>query len=374
MSELSNNLLLPLELQFLILEHIYAGTEGITGAFTELHRLTFICVAWAHHAQSLIFSHVVVNRANAERFLALLHGSPHLARHVTSLGVTNASDLDTTEIHDRLPNLSALTINAHIFESFNDAAHQWPAIISLYMKFSVISEPQDVGDFLGRFPALERLEFGGWMYAIDTTVPERTHAFHVRYLAFKSHRNHSPQPMAVCLARSNVTAERLFIQLFAADDRDASGYNELLERLGDSLQDLCVNGFWEEEGLPFVNSVRICPTPCTGLRELILGLDFNVGSPTNINIDLILFLQQLASPVLESICIQLPLSDDLIEKLPWREVDAILIGSRFCALRQLVFEVEGNRKPQLAFERFVNRLEERMDGMGSKGLLRFRRT
>ncbi|KAJ7142353.1 WD40-repeat-containing domain protein [Mycena epipterygia] len=367
---------IPLELQFLILDQMHTPERE---AKVQLRRLASICLAWAMHIQSLLFRHVALGFSDAENFLSLLRGSKHLGKYVTSLALLEGISFNSVEIQALLPNVRTMHVTVHVFQPLTGPRCQWSAVTRLRIKFCVLSTAQDLWDFIGLFPACERLEFLGWMYndgdplaGLSTAVDAP--AKHLEYLALESSRNHSPQPVARCLAmHNNLSVDHLFITLAAQDDWDASASNMLLSRIGSTLQDLELVELPEQADPSCIVGIRL--SPCTTLRSLALNLRFSTASANNMQAGLLSLLQQISSPVLVALSLRMSLTKRLLE-LPWEVIHTLLAGDCFCNLQRVTFKVSDARipdEPRLGFDEFEDMMRGVMVDLRRRGLLRFRR-
>ncbi|KAJ7128366.1 hypothetical protein C8R44DRAFT_873091 [Mycena epipterygia] len=228
-----------------------------------------------------------------------------------------------------------MNITVHVFQPLTGPRCQWSAVTRLRIKFCVLSTAQDLWDFIGLFPACERLEFSGWMYndgdplaGLSTAVDAP--AKYLKYFALESSRNHSPQPVAQCLAMHS----KLSVDLVAI-------------HLG----------------------------PCTALRNLTLNLHFSTASARNMQAGLLSLLQQISSPVLVALSLRMSLTKRLLE-LSWEAMDTLLAGDCFCKLQCVTFEVSDARipdEPRLGFGEFEDVMKGVMVDLRQRGLFHFRR-
>jgi hypothetical protein len=230
---------IPVELQFLILDLPTVGH----GAATELHRLSFICVAWALHIQSLLFRQVTFGSRDSI-LTSFLRESPHLAQHITvaTFVASDAVACNMPAIHDVLSNVRTVQIHRPILQPPPASHAEWRNVTRLCFTFCALSSAQDLWDLLRIFPHCERLEFAGWWRRPDPASAERNNsvhagATHLKHLAFQGSLNQSPQPVAAWLAMDNLAVDRLSITL-SQDESDLSAYNLLLSHVGHALQDL----------------------------------------------------------------------------------------------------------------------------------------
>ncbi|KAJ7450178.1 hypothetical protein FB451DRAFT_1527883 [Mycena latifolia] len=359
-------LTVPLEIQFLILDHLNDGTAEPKIEAQQLRRLAFICSAWAAHIQSLLFRHVAIeSNGERDRFLSLLRGSTHLAQYTTTL--TSLGDVfNTLAIQNLLPNLRTVHLRAYVFGSLPARAAHWSTVTCLCLRFCMLSTTQHMWDLLALFPRCECLVLAGWMYSDlpTTTWGAVTSAKHLKSLAFKSSWNSSPQTAAACLAPGALTVDRLSLVLGTPGDDDASEFNALLSRIGHALKAL------EITELP-VNAepvVGICLTPCTALRSLTVSLYFSTASSHKMVTGLLALLQHAAAPDLETLTVVVALTPGLLD-LPWAELDAVFAGRHFDGLTELVFR--GAASPSSLVAEFEAGIRGAMLGVRERGLLRF---
>ncbi|KAJ6537238.1 hypothetical protein DFH09DRAFT_1178308 [Mycena vulgaris] len=358
---------IPLEIQFLILDHINVSGRS---ARVMLHRLSFICAAWAAHIQSSLFRHVTFDPVTRDRFLALLHESNHLAQYVNSLTPMSCVASDTPDLISQLPNLRTLHVRGHIFGPLPTPAATWPTVTRLRIMFCVLSCAQDLWALLGLFPRCESLEFGGWMYpdsAADIGDVVAAPALHVKHLVLEASPTHSLNNVAAQLAKNALTVDRFSVVLAGLDDDDASAINVLLSRLGASLQELKITE--ASDGLAPV--VGICLAPCTALRRLIVSLRFSALSAPNMRAGLLSLLRHATSPALATLTLKVPRSTGLLD-LPWGELDAVLAGDAFENLHKVVFELERGQR-DLTFDEVADGIADVMVHLRARGLLRFTR-
>ncbi|KAF7354064.1 hypothetical protein MVEN_01093700 [Mycena venus] len=367
---------LPLEIQFLILDRVRLDNGRIDRK--ELRRMAFVCLSWAGHIESLLFRGVDLGdtHALAQRYLSLFHRNNRLGRYTTRLSLQPDIAFDYPDLQTFLPNVCTVIVSGCIMGPLKESSRPWSTVRRLCIRFCLLSTAGDLWRLIGLFPALERLEFSGWLMpetpetliggAID--IP----AIHLKHLVLESFRNNSPHSVALQLALHELTVERVSITLEALD-HDASPLNTLLSKIGPSVQHL------ELTELPadMTPVVGISIRPCTALRGLTLSLRFSTDSPQDMKAGLITLLGQIRSPMLAMLSLRVSLTVPLLE-LPWEEVDRILAGSLYPELRRVVVGVlvsDAPSKTELcsSFDELAMTLNDKMVGLVQRRLLHFER-
>ncbi|KAJ7606381.1 hypothetical protein B0H17DRAFT_1221767 [Mycena rosella] len=102
----------PLELQFLILDHfnvlVTGNTDNTKSKRAKLQGLALICSAWAAHIQSLLFRQISLDsNGQCARFHSVLSANPHLGQYVTGLSTLESVAFTTPGLQELLPNVVA---------------------------------------------------------------------------------------------------------------------------------------------------------------------------------------------------------------------------------------------------------------------------
>ncbi|KAK7044385.1 hypothetical protein R3P38DRAFT_3308330 [Favolaschia claudopus] len=360
---------LPLEIQFLILDHV----RSIHGQIDrrELKRLGLICAAWSEHVRSILFKRVEVNdNSMATRFLSLVQRNGRLGQYTTTLFIQSLDIFNSPVLHTFLPNLRAITICGCLFGRLETSACPWPTVTRLCIKFCVLSSPADLWDVISLFPALDHLKFSGWM------IPSEPHPASIR--AADAHLKHlsvvswskndaSTQAVALQLAAHNLTVDRLSLTLDGNADCDASPFNVLLQKIT-ALQHLDIVELPQDQ----TPVIGICIKSCTALLSLTITLRFSTADPVNMQLGLISLLRSISSPVLTRLTLRVSLLAPVFQ-LPWEEVDTVLCtgsldyySSLECVVIQVADGVDNTR-----FSDFAAFARARMAGVERRRLLRF---
>ncbi|KAJ7184799.1 hypothetical protein C8R46DRAFT_1065204 [Mycena filopes] len=362
---------IPLEVQFLILDQLYAGRPVAAGSALKnkpnLKPLALTCLAWASHIQSLLFRRISLDLKNTTAFLALLRTNSRLGAHPLVVVVPgSASAVVYAQIQHLLPNVHTFRIHSHIFEPLPEACRPWPKVHTLALGYCIVSTARDLWAFLALFPALEHLRCWGWHYALDqddessllTQEQQQQPPLHLKRLTLTSSETHSPQYIGLQLAAREGFRVDAFTVTFAAEDDRERAVNALLVRIGPTLQELRVVDIRAASD----SDTQLDITACTALRHLSLALP-----------DILPLLRQVsaAAALLASVTLSIGASA-AAEDENWEDVDALLGGPAFRRLERVVLRVivakdEGEEKARASFAE----VRGRMGRMGARGLLKF---
>ncbi|KAJ7609196.1 hypothetical protein DFH06DRAFT_189011 [Mycena polygramma] len=312
----------------------------------------------------------------AGRFLSVIRNNVDLGRYTTKLSLQPNVPFFYSDFRDLLPNVHTMIMTAFIFGPLPGSPHPWLSVTRLQLRFGVLSTAEHLGHLIGLFPALERLEFAGWMTPSTpeplTEIVTDVRSLHLKQLVLGAERQHSSHPAALQLALHDITADSFSVTVDAGDC-DATPCNMLLAKLGPTLRNLQVvelpDGF-----SPFV-SINL--SPCCALQSFTFTVRFSSASRENMALGLIPLLRQIASPTLETVSLHVP-STETCSLLQWEEVDEILTGHAFPNLQRVVVRLlpiqiaDGDR--QLSLSASEDAISSKMVELLRRGRLHFERT
>ncbi|KAJ7208370.1 hypothetical protein GGX14DRAFT_567099 [Mycena pura] len=220
-------MVLPLEIQFVIIDEL----EGQTVQLRELCR---VCLAWAEHAQALLFRNICVRYENRKHFFALLNTKHDLGRHIMGLKIEGGLSSHISiqeELHfiEQLPNVHTL----HILKCFVHPLNKWTMVSRLCLKNCNFGTAGRLHAFIAAFPLLESLCVSQcWDTPRTAASPVTRPAWHLKYLAL----GFVPQLIAWMVAEPAALAvDHLRILSFGPD---ASVFNAVLDKIGGGLRQL----------------------------------------------------------------------------------------------------------------------------------------
>ncbi|KAJ7278841.1 hypothetical protein C8J57DRAFT_1304714 [Mycena rebaudengoi] len=280
---------LPLELHFLILDHL------------DVDRRPFCCVcrAWAAHLQFFIFKDVFVTPQIFSRLAALFDTHPHLGSYIITLRVAHGNVDFLKKIVTFLPampNLRQLDTISWTFGGLDPSQLEFvaplAAITHLRMCTTTFSMAQTALRFVSLFPHLNSLDIiGRWIRWPDVTVDNM-----------------------------------LLLGWF----HDTATLDDLFSKIGGGLKDLRIETRMDHRPLGPVVPIR----HCTALRRLRIAPP-GFASPVSI---IVLLLSKVTSSSLTHLYVDTFVGPKHLE-LSWHEVDQALatLGS----LQEVVFDLYG---------------------------------
>ncbi|KAJ7756583.1 hypothetical protein B0H16DRAFT_687032 [Mycena metata] len=324
---------LPLELQFLVLDHISDDT---------LRDLCTVCQAWGAHAQKMIFCHIWVTSVTIPRLLLLLRYKPHLGTYIETVTVAGSfrapfghpsMEQVFPYLSDIMPNVRTLDILIAKFgpELVPLQHSALRKITHLRLRSATFALPDTLLQFIALFPYLEGLEVSG-DYVLHTALPEFSPSppKHLRYLVCNAFCYDSVMKW---LASGPTMVDNLYIPAWGFND---PLLEEFLFKIGNGLQRLWLTDGGSRWPWAPLNEITIPPFP--SLKSLEFDIHRRTSSRSALEIGFPSILKQLSSSMLSTMYFDTYVKADHLG-LPWDKVDAVLAD--FTGLQEVIFDLYG---------------------------------
>ncbi|KAJ7756589.1 hypothetical protein B0H16DRAFT_1538474 [Mycena metata] len=367
----SMSVILPLELQFLVLDQSSVDV-------LYFRDLCTVCRAWGAHAQKIIFRHVWVTLVTIRRLWLLLRYKPHLGTYIETVTVAGSlrSPFGHTSMQqlfrylsDIMPNVRTLDILITKFgpELVPLQHSALRKITHLRLRSAAFAFRDTLLQFIALFPHLEGLEVSG-DYVLHTTPPKFSPPppKHLRYLACNAFCYDSVMKW---LASGPTMVDNLYITAWGYND---SLLEEFLFKIGNRLQRLRLTDL----GTQWAPLNEFTIPPCPSLKSLEIDLHRSTSSRNLLESGFLSILKQLSSSVLSTMYFDTHVTADHLQ-LPWDKVDVVLAD--FTGLQEVIFDLHGFVKVTETNENaFVPTYVEVCDGMRkamviseARGILKF---
>ncbi|KAJ7187608.1 hypothetical protein GGX14DRAFT_611222 [Mycena pura] len=359
---------LPVEIQYLIIDEF-------EGQIVQLREICRVCLAWAEHAQALLFRSICLRNGDRGRFLAVLDTTRNLGRHVTALKVVEDHGwwnglLEGLKhaLVEQLPSLRTLDVSCKRFSRLSEYATGAPlhsAMISRLCLHSCAFETSDtLVAFVATFPRLQSLYIAQCtgLYAWPRSLSLITRpAWHLKYLALDRMTQKVFFDWMVAEPAA-LTVDHLRIISLGPD---ASMFNALLHRIGASLSHLELpntHHLGENTDIPL--SIRAC-TALTALTFRVHGMSYSRQGMVSV-------LEQVASaaPPVAVVFFHIP-RRGRYRGVQWELVDASLDTDAFPHLERVEFRISRGILTDAHWVTVRLHLASRMVLLHARGLLQF---